>query len=349
MSLDRADDASGGRRTRAGGAAAFEFDVDPSHEGRRLDAFLAEMTTEVSRARIRRAIDGQGVSVDGVPQKPSFRIASGQRIELRLPEAPTGPEPESTPLDVLYEDDCLAVVNKPAGMVVHPAKGHWSGTLASALVHHFGELSAEGGATRPGIVHRLDRDTTGAIVIAKTDAAHRDLAEQFQRRAVEKTYLAIVAGRPDRDRDRVCAPIGPHWSQREKMALREDHPSSRAAETFYEVQERYPGFALVSAMPKTGRTHQVRLHLLHAGCPVACDKLYSGRDRITLEEVRQITLASQLRASTPGDTIVLDRQALHARSLAFAHPLNASRLECVAPLPADMTEMLELLRESEAK
>jgi 23S rRNA pseudouridine1911/1915/1917 synthase len=323
----------------------FSVIVDEGAAGRRLDAFLADALTGVSRSRVRRGIDLQHATVDGVAQRASYRVAAGERIEITVPPAAEGPKAEPLALDVLFEDDAIVVINKPPGMVVHPAKGHWAGTLAGALVHRFDELSGVGGAARPGIVHRLDRDTSGVIVVAKTDAAHGALAAQFHDREVAKEYLAIVAGRPDRDADRVVAAIGPHPSHREKMALREDHPDSRAAETFFEVVERFPGFALVRAKPKTGRTHQIRLHLAHLRTPVLCDKLYGGRARITAGELRAIT-RRKCAVGAPDGATLLDRQALHAHRISFVHPLSGVPQEFAAPLPADMERMLLALRET---
>ncbi len=324
----------------------FAFVVDEAGAGQRLDAYLAAAIKSVSRARIRRAIDDGRAAVEGVHQKASHRVSLNERIELQVAAAVDAPRAEPIPLDLLYEDDAIAVVNKPPGMVVHPAKGHWAGTLAGALVHRFNELSGVGGLVRPGIVHRLDRDTSGAIVVAKTDAAHQALAQQFHDRMVRKEYLAIVAGRPDRDADRVSEPIGPHPTHREKMALRADHPASRPAETFFEVVERFPGFALMRAHPKTGRTHQVRLHLAHIRCPVLCDKQYGGRARITVGEIRAITRNKRLAPERAEDAVLLGRQGLHAHRLAFVHPLSGKPLEVEAPLPADMQRVLLCLRQT---
>jgi 23S rRNA pseudouridine1911/1915/1917 synthase len=246
-----------------------------------------------------------------------------------------GSKAENIPLDILFEDEQLIAVNKPAGMVVHPAKGHWSGTLTAALSYHFENLSQVGGAERPGIVHRLDRDTTGVMLVAKTDQAHVKLNYQFEKRTVVKTYLAIVSPAPDRDRDWIRQPIGVHPYQREKMAIREGHPTSRAAETFFEVQERFTGFALVKAFPKTGRTHQIRLHLAHIGCPVLCDRLYSGRSKLE---------TGKLDPNLPNQ-ILLTRQALHAESICFKHPVSGQRMSIEAPLPADVSTTLDFLRQ----
>jgi len=306
--------------------------------GWRLDVFLAHHFPSYSRVHLRRIITAGGVRVDDRGGKPSYRLHPGQRVRVTLPEIPReAPQPEPIPLEILYEDDWLAVINKPPGMVVHPARGHWSGTLASAVQYHFGgKLSTVGGPTRPGIVHRLDRDTSGVIVVAKTDLAHGILASQFQDRRVEKEYFAIVAGTPELDRDRIEQPIGSHPHEREKMAIRRDHPRSRWAETFYEVLERFDGFASVRIEPKTGRTHQIRVHLGHIGCPVLCDRHYGGRSRLTRGELRR----------DPSDHhVLLERQALHALRLAIAHPGTGKRMDFEAPLPGDIKSVLRELRQ----
>ena len=315
-----------------------ELTVQPDQAGWRLDVFLAHHFSDYSRVHLRRVITAGGVSIDGRGGKPAYRLIPGQRVTIVLPEIPReAPRPENIPLDILYEDEHLAVVNKPPGMVVHPARGHWSGTLASALQFHFaGTLSTSGGPSRPGIVHRLDRDTSGVILVARTDVAHAKLAKQFHQRTIEKEYFALVSGCPERDRDYIDCPIGFHPHQREKMAIRRDHPLSRAAQTFYEVSERFDGFAALKLLPKTGRTHQIRVHLDHIGCPVLCDRQYGGRATITRGEIRR----------DPSDSLVLiDRQALHARRLKFAHPETGQMLEIEAPLPADMQAVLDELRE----
>ena len=323
----------------------FTLVVDEATTGQRLDAYLAAAIDGVSRARIRRAIDGGMASINGEQQKAAHRVVAGDRLEVRIPKSVDAPLPEPIPLDLLYEDEVIAVVNKPAGMVVHPAKGHWAGTLVAALVHRFDQqLSGVGGQVRPGIVHRLDRETSGVIVVAKNDAAHEALAKQFHDRLVQKEYVAIVSGRLDRDADRVNEPIGHHPTHREKMAIRPDHPDSRPAETFFEVLERFPGFALVRARPKTGRTHQIRVHLQHLRCPVLCDKQYGSRSRITLGELRQVTRQKRLGGDAPDDKVLLTRHALHAHRLSFAHPLTGQSLTVEAPLPADMAGVLEVLR-----
>ena len=317
-------------------AEPLEFVVTSADAGTRLDVFLARALPKHSRVQLRKVIGAGGVTVNGQGTKVAYKLSPGDRIQVTLPPMNTaGPHPENIPLDILYEDEHIIAVNKPPGMVVHPARGHWSGTLASALSFHFQQLSKVGGPTRPGIVHRLDRDTSGVMVVAKTDPMHYALAAQFEARTTEKEYLAITAGVPNRDADRVDQPIGMHPQQREKMAIRADHHTSRDASTFYEVVERFPGYALVRVLPKTGRTHQIRVHLAHIGCPVLCDKLYGGRSQITRGELLGRTADSQ---------VLLTRQALHARRIKLAHPETKEPIEFVAPLPADMQMVLAALR-----
>lgn len=322
------------------------FTVSEADVGKRLDAFLSQQYPGASRVRIQRGISEGLAQVAGQPRKPSYKLRPNQTVDFQLP-APNAeaPRAEAIDLDLLYEDEVLAVVNKPPGMVVHPAKGHWSGTLASALVHHFEQLSAFGGAQRPGIVHRLDRDTSGVLVVAKTDQAHANLADQFQARTVKKEYVAIVSGCPDRDRDEIDFPIGDHPTQRERKALRADHRSSKEAQTFYEVEERFTGISVLRAFPRTGRTHQIRLHFAHIGCPVMCDKLYGGRSRLTAGELRRFCRNKQLAENHPEADVLLDRQALHAHRLCFSHPVSGEVREFAAPLPQDMEQVLLLLRQ----
>ncbi len=214
----------------------LELVAPDSAAGVRLDAFLAQQLPRYSRVHVRRLINAKSVTVDGLRVKAAHPLRAGERIVVELIDPPRAlPQPEEIPLDILYEDRWLAAINKPPGMVVHPAKGHWSGTLTAALQFHFDRLSHVGGATRPGVVHRLDRDTSGVIIIAKDDSVHRRLALQFEKRTIKKEYLAIVTGRPDRDRDWIDLPIGLHPREREKMAIRPHDPSSRPAQSFYEV------------------------------------------------------------------------------------------------------------------
>ncbi len=316
----------------------IEVLVEEQFAGRRLDAFLAERFPKYSRVHLRKVINAAGVQVDGRRTKASLPLKAGQRISIFLPPLPRDrPQPEDIPLEILYEDAELVAINKRPGMVVHPAKGHWSGTLTSALEFHFSQLSSVGGATRPGIVHRLDRDTSGVMVVAKTDRAHLHLANQFERRTVEKEYFAIVVGQLERDRDAIDRPIGFHPYQREKMAISRDEESGRRAYSFYEVIERFRGFVSVRIVPKTGRTHQIRVHLAAIGCPVLCDRQYGGRKQITLGEIR----------GEPEPTpVLLDRQGLHALKLGFDHPESGERITIEAPLPEDLERVVDELRSS---
>lgn len=313
-----------------------ELVVTPDESGWRLDAFLAQHFRDYSRVHLRRVIAAGAVQVDGRGAKPAYRLRPQQRVTFFVPELPReSPRAENIPLEILYQDPWFAAINKPPGMVVHPARGHWSGTLAGAVQYHLGQLSGLGGPTRPGIVHRLDRDTSGVILVARNDQAHARLSDQFQQRTIEKEYFALVAGTPRLDRDLIDRPIGFHPQQREKMAVRRDDPASRSAQSFYEVLERFDGFAALKILPQTGRTHQIRVHLSSIGCPVLCDRQYGGRSHITRGEIRR----------DPADAeVLLERQALHARRLRFQHPGTGARMEIVAPLPADMTLVLEELR-----
>jgi 23S rRNA pseudouridine1911/1915/1917 synthase len=332
------------------------FVVGEQAVGQRLDVFLVQAFPGHSRSFLARAIDKGAVRVDGVPARGSLKLKAGAVVRFTVPEPPrAGPAAEEIPLVFLHVDAAIAAVDKPAGMVVHPAKGNWKGTLAGALKWHLeaeagtdhgspsapGGLSTAGGPTRPGIVHRLDRDTSGVIVVARTEEAHHALAKQFERRTVEKTYLALTQGQPQFDRDEVSLPIGIHPYQREKMAVRRDHPTSREAVTRFEVLERFRAGALVRVTPKTGRTHQIRVHLAAIGCPVLCDGLYSGR---TVIEASFLGGRSSAAAGpTPGGPLLM-RQALHAARLVLDHPVSGERMAFEAPLPADMERMLAAFR-----
>ncbi len=315
-----------------------DFVVSESAAGQRIDLFLTGACDGFSRSQIRQAVQDDGASVDGRIVRPSFKVRAGQTIEFRLPEAFSDDVvAENIPLDILYEDDGFVVVNKPAGMVVHPARGNWKGTLTSALAYRFQALSDVGGPTRPGIVHRLDRDTSGVIVVAKTNATHMALAQQWHDREVEKEYFAVAVGRIDRDRDVIDAPIGRHPYQRDKMAIRENHVTSKPASTFYEVIERLGRFTLVRVRPKTGRTHQIRVHLSHLGCPILCDRLYAGHATATKAWLHG-------DACTEDSPRILDRQALHARRLTLTHPQSGKQMTFEAPLPNDLQRTIDVIR-----
>ena len=316
-----------------------EFTVKARMGGKRVDAYLSSRYSDYSRSVIQKVIDAQAVLVNGLPVKASYKVREGDVIRLWLPElSDDAAAAEDIPLEVVYEDDAFTVINKPAGMVTHPAKGHWSGTLVNALQFHYDTLSTVAGENRPGIVHRLDRDTTGLLLVAKDDNAHRKLAAQFEQRTIQKEYLALVSGVPSRDRDYIEKPIGFHPTVREKMAIRLIQDGAKEAVTFYEVVERFRGFALVRCKPRTGRTHQIRVHLAHIGHPILADKAYSGRDRFTTADLLGTLPTDQ-------DEVLLARQALHAHTLNLTHPLTGLPLSFTVPLPADMDRTLRLLRE----
>jgi 23S rRNA pseudouridine1911/1915/1917 synthase len=324
--------------------------VAPHEAGCRLDIYLVQRFPQYSRTLIRNAIMNGGVRIveeDTLDShgKPGFRLKPGQTIHFTLPEIPHHvPQPENILLEILYEDEHLAVINKPADMVVHPSRGHWDGTLVSALAFHFGnQLSNVRGSVRPGVVHRLDRDTTGAILIAKDDAIHGKLALLFERRKIQKEYLAIVLGKPYLDRDMIDAPIGLHPKRRETMRIvSEDAIDAKPAQTFYEVVKRYERWSTVRCFPKTGRTHQIRVHLAHIGHPVLCDRNYGGGKMITQEQLLGRVPFSLSNEKTEG-TVLLERQALHAHRLTFVHPATEQTLEITAPLPIDMQLVLDCL------
>lgn len=316
-----------------------EFVVPESANQMRIDLFLTQSCDGYSRTQIRNAVQNHGAEIDGRVVRPSFKLQAGQRLRFKVPLLPSDETiPENIPLDIVYEDDGLVVVNKPAGMVVHPARGHWSGTLTSALAFRFQSLSDVGGPTRPGIVHRLDRDTSGVIVIAKTNAVHIHLGQQFHDREVKKEYFAITAGKLDRDRDLIEAPIGRHPYQRDKMAIRDGHPSSRDASTFYEVVGRHGRFTQVRVRPKTGRTHQIRVHLAHIGAPIICDRLYAGHSEITPAMLEGKSRLDQ-------ESSLLARQALHARTLTLINPQSGKEMTFEAPIPEDMQRVIDHLND----
>jgi 23S rRNA pseudouridine1911/1915/1917 synthase len=307
-------------------------------EGLRLDQYLVGLFPEFSRSVIQKVIDAGGVTVNEATTKSSYKVRNGDQIRIWLP-GPTHdvPVPEDIPLDVLYEDEYLAVVNKPADMVVHPAKGHWSGTLVNALQFRFSKLSHASGDYRPGIVHRLDRDTSGVILVAKEEGAHRDLSYQFEYRKVFKEYMALTAGVLDRDSDYIERRITHHPLDRVKMAVTDLEEEGKEACSYYEVIERFRGFSFCRIQPRTGRTHQIRVHLASVGCPVMADKTYSGRDCVRLSDL------------VPGldpaaDEVLMPRQALHAHRLRFHHPNTRQVIEVVAPLPPDFEKTLAALR-----
>ena len=303
---------------------------------KRLDTFLAGGLADLSRSRAQALIREGMVSVDGrIETKAARGLESGTRVLARLPPpAPSRVEAEDVPLDVRYEDAHLLVVNKPPGMVVHPGAGRRGGTLAAALLGHCrGELSGIGGVERPGIVHRLDKDTSGLLIAAKTDAAHRRLSADLKARRVHRRYLAVVRGAPARREGTIDAPVGRHPTRRTAMAVVE---GGRRAVTHYAVREAFGGASLLDVRLETGRTHQIRVHMSHIGHPVVGDPAYGARR----------PRKGRRRRSEPGDPALIGRQALHAHELRFRHPVEGGERALTAGPPADFLRLLERLRGS---
>ena len=303
----------------------------------RLDRFLALTFPDVSRARFQRLIAEGQVSVEGIPvTETRHKLKPGQAVKAVIPPAVAAePQAETIPLTVVYEDKDLIVIDKPPGLVVHPGAGNETGTLVNALIAHCGDsLSGIGGVKRPGIVHRLDKDTSGLLVIAKNDAAHQGLSEQFAAHGrdgrLERAYLAIVWGSPERNRGTVSANIARSNSNRQKMAISKSE-ASREAVTHYEVLERFSGTSLIRCVLETGRTHQIRVHMTHIGHPLLGDKAYGSSFKASLS-----TLSDAARNAVN----TLNRQALHAGKLGFEHPRTGKALSFESPMPADMMQLL---------
>jgi 23S rRNA pseudouridine1911/1915/1917 synthase len=304
-----------------------EFTVPSDFSGQRLDRFLVSMLEGRSRSFVQKLIEDGRITIAGREARPNLSMREGDRVLVDVPEvAPSTVSSEALPLDVLYQDADLAVINKPSGLVVHPGAGHASGTLVNALLHHITDLSGIGGESRPGIVHRLDRGTSGVMVIAKNDSAHQELSRQFQDREVEKEYVALVWGVVQAGR-RIDAAIGRDPVNRQKMSARAKH--ARSAVTRITRARHLPGITLCQVAIHTGRTHQIRVHLSAIGHPIVGDAVYGG-----------------VRRRIPGDLRALqrlERPFLHAERLVFTHPRDQRRMEFSAPLPDDLLQVLKEL------
>lgn len=297
------------------------LEVAAAESGERLDRYVARRLAHlVSRAAAQRLIESGEILVNCAVAKPSYRVQEGDLVQVTVPAPVAGPAPEPMPLDIVYEDEALAVLNKPAGLVVHPAHGHAAGTLLNGLLARYPELSAwpaeEG---YPGLVHRLDRDTSGLLLIARTPAVRAALRAQFKATEVGKGYLALVIGRPQAERARIDSPIGRDPQQRKRMAVL---PTGKRAVTDYRLLEELAGYSLLEVRPETGRTHQIRVHLAAIGHPVVGDRVYGPR-RQRLE---------------------LDRFFLHAAQLSFRHPVTGQEVTFSAPLPVELQDLLDRLR-----
>ena len=310
--------------------------LNPSSKeaGKRLDAYLAESIDGWSRSRLQRLIENEDILVNDKAVKPSYKIHEGDAVDVDLVEASVARfEPENIPLNIVYEDEYLAVINKPAGMVVHPGAGVQSGTLANAIAYHFefeqSAIKDQHSELRIGIVHRLDKDTSGLIVVAKTDEIHEALSEQFRDRLVYKSYMALVHGSPDQNMGKIEAPIGRNKHNRLRMKVA---THGRSALSLWKVRKRYDKFTLLDVEIKTGRTHQIRVHMGYINHPVVGDEIYNeGRDNT----VADINVRNSIRN--------LGRFFLHAEKLSFTHPVTKERLEFTQDLPPELNQFLDLL------
>jgi 23S rRNA pseudouridine1911/1915/1917 synthase len=282
---------------------------------KRLDLFLSNVQKEISRSQVQRLIEQGHVLVNGQPVPAKYKVKPGDSVHLRVPDpTPLDLSAEPIPLKIVFEDECMVVVDKPAGMVVHPAPGHATGTLVHALLHHCQDLSGIGGVERPGIVHRLDKETSGLVLVAKSEVAHWSLSRQFKEREIKKVYLALVRGKVVKDKGVIDLPLGRHKVHRKKMAVRLE--GGRSAVTAFEVIDRYAHFSYLRLFPKTGRTHQIRVHVAQMGHPILSDKTYGGK--------------------LDAKHMKLPRQALHAHQLEIRHPISGETKVFIAPLPEDL-------------
>ncbi len=317
-------------------AEPIALTVEARAHGWRVDYYLSRLFPNYSRTLFQKAIEQHRVLVNGLPVKAARRLRVNDRLSVQLPQLPDNClAAEDIPLAILYEDDAIVVINKSAGMVVHPGKGNYRGTLAGALQFHFDQLSDLAGQLRPGIVHRLDRDTSGVLIVAKNNQVHHRLSGQFERREVTKQYRAIVWGEIQLESDYIETYTRVHRKHREKMCVCSAGGDAREATTFYEVIERFNRFTYVRLLPRTGRTHQLRVHMQHLGHPIVADHLYGGDGELRSTDVG---------TTIGGPDVLIDRQALHAFRLKFHHPESGKPMAFEAPLPDDMQTTLDALK-----
>lgn len=312
----------------------MEFCIRGRVEGQRIDAYLVKRFGDYSRAYLQKLIKSGKVTVNGKPVKASHHIRTGEEIRVELPQLEElHLKPEQMPLQILYEDEDIAAINKQPDLVIHPSRGHLQGTLVNGLLFYFENLSDYTDVFRPGIVHRLDRNTSGVLLVAKSNRAHAGLAEQFEHREIHKEYLALVEGRLKLDRNIVNLPLAMDPHNRERMAVR---GNGKEAITEYQVLMRYPAHTLVHVFPKTGRTHQIRVHLKSEGHPIVADEMYGAAPCLSMAMIHQ-------HANLPPpeqDEVILDRTALHAWRIHFRHPALNTQMTLVAPLPEDIKNTL---------
>ncbi len=321
----------------ADGAVTHRIRIRRRVPGRRLDKYLHGRYSRVSRTMLQRWIREGTVTVNGMPVKPSYEPQQNDRIEIEMPPPPPNElVPEDIPIDVIYEDEWLIAINKQAGIVCHPARATQSGTIANAVAYYAGTLSRSDDPFRPGIIHRLDKNTTGVMLIAKSDEAHWRVSLQFERRTVKKQYFAVCQGRVALDGDLIDKPLAPHPETTQRMILQDTFPPRQAmfkeAVTQYEVEKRYRGFTTVNLFPRTGRTHQLRVHMMSIGNPIVGDKLYGG------PYVSERDLCGE-----GSDVPLIEYQALHARRLELMHPILEKPIRIEAPLPRQIRELVEML------
>ena len=313
------------------------FDIKKAFEDRRIDRYLASRLPDYSRTFLQKLVKEGAVLVNGRTVKSSYDIQKGDFISVRVPVLEESKiVPEDIPIDIVYEDDYLMLINKPYDMVVHPAGRHHCGTVVNALAFHCQNLSQVNGPLKAGIVHRLDRDTSGIMLTIKSDAVHSQIAMQFEKRSVKKEYLAVVEGELMLDSDEISLPIARHIIDSQKMAVR--HDIGKEAVSIYEVVERFRGYTLVKVMPKTGRTHQIRVHMRAIGHPVVADFMYSSQESCYLSDLLQ-------KEREEGELPIIDRQALHAHRIEFFHPIHNKKMEFEVDLPEDISALVNTLRD----
>lgn len=324
--------------------------VKKKYSSKRIDRYLVSRLQDYSRNAVQKLIKEGAVKVNNIAVKNSYEIKQKDVISIQPPVKSNGKiVPEDIPLDIIYEDEHLMVLNKSPDMVVHPARGHASGTLVNALTFHCNKLSSINGPLRPGIVHRLDRDTSGIIIAIKDEKVHKHIALQFEKREILKEYLAVVKGEIELDSDKIDFPIGRHKRFRKKMAIR--HDTGKNAVSLFEVMERFCGYTLVKITPETGRTHQIRVHMKTIGHPIVADSEYNNTGTCYLEdlmrpnsntEMHNLAKVQELCNNT--DQLIINRQALHAYKIKFLHPVFNKTMEFTAEIPEDMLNLITILR-----